>query len=106
MIWREDSGQIYVLPAVHPWTVYEDTWVEGQPEPDDQPPEGKSAPVRGFGQVWREQLDGPASTLGWATAPEQGTVLLVQSFARGTLLYSAGSGQLFVLFDDGTWAGL
>lgn len=102
MIWREDLGQIYVLPDVDKWTSHLDTW-SGQPEPDLAPPRGLYAPVRGFGKLWREELKGPASALGWATAPERGTTLLVQSFVHGLLLHSADDGQLWILYDDGSW---
>jgi uncharacterized protein with LGFP repeats len=60
--------------------------------------------VRGFGKLWREELEGPVSTLGWATAPERGTNLVIQAFANGLLLYSIDEGRLVVLYDDGTWA--
>jgi len=103
MVWREDTAQIYVLPEVSKWASYEDTWTSDQPEPDVQPPQGLYAPVRGFGKLWREELDGPASTLGWATAPERGTVLLIQDFANGHLIYITDDGQLLALYDDGTW---
>jgi hypothetical protein len=59
--------------------------------------------VRGFGKLWREELDGPVSTLGWATAPERGMVLLIQGFAKGLVLYSMDDGRLLVLYSDGTW---
>ena len=104
MVWREDVGQIYVLPEVARWAAYEDTWTSGQPEPDVQPPEGLYAPVRGFGKLWREKLEGPVSTLGWATAPERGATLLIQEFADGLAFYSMDDDQLVVLYSDGTWA--
>jgi uncharacterized protein with LGFP repeats len=59
--------------------------------------------VRGFGKLWREQLGGAGSSLGWATAPERGTALLIQDFSEGTLLYS-DDGALWALYRDGTWA--
>ena len=69
------------------------------------------APVRGFGKLWREQLAGPVSALGWATAPERGTTLLIQAFANGLLFQDAVTGGadsedgvLWVLYRDGTWA--
>jgi hypothetical protein len=103
MVWREDVGLIYVLPEVARWAAYEDTWTSGQSEPDVQPPEGLYAPVRGFGKLWREKLEGPVSTLGWATAPERGVTLLIQEFANGLSFYSMNDDQLVVLYSDGTW---
>jgi uncharacterized protein with LGFP repeats len=104
MLWREDERLIYVLPSVLQWEAYQDSWESDQPEPDVQPPRGLYAPVRGFGTLWRRELDGPASALGWATAPERGTTLLIQGFARGLLLYTAEEGRLWVLYEDGTWS--
>lgn len=104
MIWREDLGQIYVLPETGKWVSFPDTWTPEQPEPEVGPPRGLYAPVRGFGKIWREELDGSASSLGWATAPERGTSLLFQQFSNGSLFYSTKDDQAWALFDDGTWA--
>jgi hypothetical protein len=104
MLWREDAGLIYVLPSVLQWASFEDTWESDQPEPDVQPPAGLYAPVRGFGKLWREELEGQVSALGWATAPERGATLLVQRFAKGLLLYNAEEDQFWVLYEDGTWS--
>jgi photosystem II stability/assembly factor-like uncharacterized protein len=103
MVWREDRGWIYVLTDVGKWSRHDDSWMTGQPEPDLQPPPGLYAPVRGFGKLWQEQLGGSESPLGWATAPEKGTTLLIQTFAGGTLIYGDDSPS-WVLYSDGTWA--
>jgi hypothetical protein len=105
MIWREDLGEIYALPDDAVWSRHEDTWTPEQPEPEQKAPRGLFAPVRGFGKVWREELGGPDSALGWATAPERGMTFLIQPFASGLLLRGT-DGELFVLYGDGTWAKL
>jgi DNA-binding beta-propeller fold protein YncE len=105
MIWREDLGEIYVLPEGIEWSRHEDTWTSEESEPEQKAPGGLFAPVRGFGKLWREQLGGPDSALGWATAPERGITFLIQSFANGLLLRGT-DGELFVLYEDGTWARL
>lgn len=72
LIWFSDSGHIYMLThADGRVRIYEDRYVEGQPDPGDTPPEGRFTPVRGFGQLW-QALGGGSSVLGWALAPETG----------------------------------
>ncbi|MCC6892567.1 MAG: hypothetical protein IT321_07100 [Anaerolineae bacterium] len=82
MLWREDTGDIWVISndetVVH---VYEDTYVEGEPDPTATPPATFFAPVRGFGKVWAE-MGGENSALGWATAPESQVSLTVQPAGR------------------------
>jgi hypothetical protein len=104
MFWREDVRRIYVLHQDATWAEYEDTWGEGQPDrdPDLAPPEGRYQPVRGFGKVWRVRLGGAQARIGWATAPERGYGSVVQSFAHGLLLQGE-EGQVYALYDDGTW---
>jgi len=93
------------LPNRADWSRHEDTWTDEQAEPEQKAPRGLFAPVRGFGKLWREELGGPESALGWATAPERGTTFLIQPFANGLLLRDI-DGELFVLYADGAWAKL
>ncbi len=82
MIWREDTGEIWVM--THDETmlhVYEDTYIEGEPDPTATPPSTFFVPVRGFGKVWAE-MGGENSALGWATAPEGQISLTVQPAGR------------------------
>jgi DNA-binding beta-propeller fold protein YncE len=102
MFWREDLERIYVLHQDGTWAGYEDTWTPEQGGPDLSPPQGLYAPVRGFGRVWSLELEGPPSSIGWGIAPERGYAMLVQPFARGLLL-TAFDGELYALYDDGTW---
>jgi hypothetical protein len=87
MIWREDTDQVYVLFRDGSWAVFDPTWVEGEPEQDPEivPPEGLFQPKRGFGKVWRDNLD-VRSGLGWALQEEAGYTALVQGFERGELV--------------------
>lgn len=71
LIWFSDTAQIYMLTADNRLRAYQDTFIEGMPDPADEAPEGLLTPVRGFGQLW-STLGGPNGMLGWATAPEQG----------------------------------
>jgi hypothetical protein len=71
MFWFADTKEIWVLTdADHRVRIYPDTWKPGMPDPTDKPPsKGLSAPIRGFGIVWKT-YKGP--DIGWATFPETG----------------------------------
>lgn len=71
MIWFSDTRQIYVLTGDGRLRVYQDSFVEGMPDPGATAPEGLLTPVRGFGRLW-QSLGGETGPLGWATAAEQG----------------------------------
>ncbi|HQE91173.1 MAG TPA: hypothetical protein PLH19_06415 [Anaerolineae bacterium] len=75
------EGCIYVFydGGVGAWSAFTDEWDEGEPidDPGIVPPPGFYQPIRGFGLVWREQLNVRAR-LGWATASEQGYDTAVQ----------------------------
>ena len=71
------SGQppqktIYVLFNDASAQRFEDTYVDGSPEPtpSEVPPVGFLAPLRGFGKVWNENPE-LRSRLGWAAQAEQ-----------------------------------
>ena len=106
MFWREDLKHIYVLQNDGTWSSHEDTWTGSYEqvvtEPDLSPPRGLYAPVRGFGQVWRLELGGPPSPIGWGTGEEQGYTMVVQPFARGLLL-NDDDDKVYALYDDDTW---
>ncbi|MDP2728378.1 MAG: hypothetical protein Q8P59_12650, partial [Dehalococcoidia bacterium] len=103
MFWRSDTRQIYVIMNSGRWAVYPDNWQEGEPLPTvtATPPAGLVEPERGFGKVWHARLD-VRDALGWATGRERGFDGIVQSFERGTMLWSDGR-FIFVLVADGTW---
>ncbi len=71
MLWFSDTKQIYVMTDDGQFRVYEDVYVEGQPDPVAEPPSERFTPVRGFGQIWLA-LGGADSPLGWALTPEVG----------------------------------
>jgi len=71
LIWFSDTRQIYALTDDHRLRVYQDSFVDGMPDPTDSAPEGLLTPVRGFGRLW-QSLGGPAGALGWALAAETG----------------------------------
>lgn len=79
MFWLGPIQQIWVLRITSEghgtWEVYEDTFVDGEPETDPSlvPPEGRYQPERGFGKLWRESGN-LREELGWGVTPEFGYV--------------------------------
>jgi hypothetical protein len=73
MIWQQHDDRIYVFFTDGTYRTYENTWAASQPDtvPGLTPPQGRVAPVRGFGKVWSGEAEVRAQ-LGWALAPEQG----------------------------------
>lgn len=71
MLWREDTGRIFVFHDTGNLQDFVDIWVTGMPEEDPSitPPAGLYEPVRGFGLIWRDE-PGVRQSLGWATEPE------------------------------------
>jgi len=122
MFWIEPIQQIWVLHITGEgrgtWSVYEDTFVEGEPETDPNlvPPEGRYQPERGFGKLWRESGN-LREELGWGVTPEFGYVSRYEYHAGGSIdangNYVAGpgyhivfslGGELFRFNEaDGTW---
>jgi hypothetical protein len=121
MFWVEPTEQIWVLVVEGTgrgdWTVYEDTFEEGQPESDPsiEAPPDLLQPMRGFGKLWRENPE-VREELGWAVTPEFGYVSNYEYHPGGEVVngeYVAGPGYhvLFSLYDeafrfneaDGTW---
>jgi hypothetical protein len=108
MVWRADTGQIYVFLAdAGTWQSFADTFEEGDPESDPRfapPGGGLQQPIRGFGKVWRDN-EALRKQLGWATAKEQAQSAEVQSFERGQMLRYGG--LLFTVIgvdtDRGRW---
>jgi hypothetical protein len=89
------NGVIYIIPSTAlsgtvtaAWLTYADTWDESKPSSDPSltPPDGLQQPIRGFGQLWREQLGGPAAAIGWAVEAETGYQATVQALANGLMV--------------------
>jgi hypothetical protein len=101
MLYRPDTGELLVTFAdLERWAAFPDTY-QGEPEPEMEVPEGRDAPVLGFGKLWREQ---PAlrERLGWAIAPERYFQGSVQDLTGGTLIWTGEEQWLMrVYFQDG-----
>jgi hypothetical protein len=111
MIWDSSTMQIYVLMETATWRAFDDTFKDGKdPEYDQTLPPPPKQPSRGFGKVWREQLGGSQSAIGWALERERGLVGWRQRFSFGLLVWTdtslsgiQGAGTAYLLYDDGTW---
>jgi hypothetical protein len=87
MIWRSDTREIYVLYDDAGYETYTDTWQEGDPVLiAGTPPPGLYAPVRGFGNLYASQPQ-VRERLGWATAPEGGYTIWVETIPGGSGRY-------------------
>ena len=77
MFWLQPNSQIWVLTTnddgQNVWSVYDDTFVDGEAESDPQiaPPENRFQPIRGFGKLWRENPE-VRLAIGWALDIERG----------------------------------
>lgn len=106
-------GSIYALTQDNRFRRFDDPFVPGvDPESmGESVPPGLLEPVRGFGEVWRVNLDVRGS-LGYALAPEQGDTASAADFNRGRVIYVPARGVTYVLIDDlpgagvGTWRAL
>ena len=111
LFWLQPVGQIWVLTINEDnegiWSVYEDTFVEGEPEIDPEivPPEELYQPERGFGKLWRENPE-VREAIGWALEPELGHTTQYEYHAGGSVSddneYEPGPGYHLVvsLFGD------
>ena len=77
MFWLQPNTQIWVLTVdddgQNIWSVYDDSFVEGEAETDPQilPPKDRLQPIRGFGKLWRENPE-VRLAIGWALDVELG----------------------------------
>ena len=78
MFYLDPNKRIWVLfndedGSSGTWQVFEDNWNEGEPEldPSVRAPDGMHQPIRGFGELWRQDED-VRLRLGWALDPEIG----------------------------------
>ncbi len=90
MVWLQPNSQIWLMTVdnagLKVWSVYDDTFSDGQAESDPQivPPEGLYQPVRGFGKLWRENPE-VRLKLGWAVGPETGHTTRYRYYHGGHL---------------------
>lgn len=122
MFWLQPTGQVWVLQVTGEgrgqWTIYPDTWVDGDPvsDPSIVAPDGMLQPERGFGRLWRD-VPAVRDALGWGVTPEFGYTSNYEYHAGGAVgadgTYAPGPGYhiLYSLYGerfrlneaDGTW---
>jgi hypothetical protein len=113
MLYLQGSpGSIYALTLDGRFRRFDDTWVSGvDPESGGEtPPLGLLEPKRGFGKVWRNNLD-VRGALGWAVTEEQGAGGSLQLFDHGRAIFLSQRGESLLLIDDpggltGSWRSL
>lgn len=106
MIWSDHVAWfpqpiIYVLPEDGTYRRFDDTF---NPQTDaatgdELPPNGKIAPMLGFGKLWRTE-PGVRELLGWATAPEQSGTGKFQMFEHGEMLSLTQTGKIYAFLRD------
>lgn len=72
MMWFSDRREIWVmLNESSEVLILPDTYIEGDPELDDEAPEGLHVPIRGFGQAW-DRLGRAEGIMGWGMSESVG----------------------------------
>jgi hypothetical protein len=111
MFWVEPNREIWILVVTGEgsgtWSVYSDSWIEGEPESDPNiiPPDGMLQPVRGFGKLWRTVPE-LREQIGWAVSREFGYVSAYEYNAGGSIdsngNYTVGPGYhiLYSLYGE------
>ena len=106
MIWRADTGQVYVLPQhperPYPWRAY---LPAGRVVDVGVPPTGLYAPGERFREAWNQPDEDWQRLLGWATTPEQAYALTWQLSPLGGHPI-AGQDDLYLSWPDGRVARL
>ena len=113
MIYVQGSpGSMYVLTLDGRFRRFDDTWVSGvDPETGGEtPPLGLIEPKRGFGKVWRNNLD-VRGALGWGVTEEAGAQSSLLLFDRGRAVYLPQRGETYLLIEDpggasGSWRSI
>jgi hypothetical protein len=104
-------GSIYALTTDGRFRRFDDTWTSSEPETGGEtPPLGLIEPKRGFGKVWRNNLD-VRGALGWAVTEEAGASSSVQLFDRGRAVFLPQRSETYLLIDEpggvtGSWRTL
>jgi hypothetical protein len=110
MIWVDlgnDEQYIHVImPDIQPdqdrkHLRFEDTWQEGDPQPNLQAPEGLYPPKRGFARIWDERLRRDPASIGWGVEPERAEQAMVQQFTSGAIaIWLKGEEMVYVFGSD------
>ena len=103
MLWRGDTGAIYVLYNDGRWERFADLWREGDPDYACGEAATPPTPLRGFGRVWCDHA-AVSAALGNVTAAEIGdSAGSAQEFVNGTLLLGPDGSTFVLVGETGTW---
>ena len=103
MIWRSDTGTIFVL--THDGEVIRfpvQIYGELPPNPWRVAPLGKVPPMMGFGKIWAN-YDEVRAKLGWATISEVGRNSVMVSYRDGSVYMQDQLARLMQVKPDNTW---
>lgn len=113
MFWREDLDEIYVVfdRQANGTELYQGNWQTNPTWKWDgsypngtglTPPAGMVEPIRGFGWVWRNKMNGAGGPMGWALDAEHGFENMgqIQNFEQG-MIFKGSSAKTYVLLKDG-----
>ena len=104
MIWRADSGVIFVLINDGRFLSY---WPDYYGRLPDNPvtlpaPAGRIRPMMGFGKVWGNIQD-VEFHLGWATTPERSYIATSYPIAPNSIAFSLLDGRQAILKPNSQW---
>jgi hypothetical protein len=108
MLWRGDSGEVWVLEKTGRARRYSESVYGLLPDNPitDEAPSGYSKPILGFGRVWGN-FEEVRETLGWALGGEQGYTMTVQ-FTQAPIITSyfymtLPDAQVIRIMSSGMW---
>lgn len=107
MLWREDTGDVWVMLKGGAVSVYAASIYGVYPDNPipDVPPTGYSTPSSGFGKVWGT-VKRVRDVLGWALGPEVGYDMIVQTAeptVRLPYFYMTLPGEIVIKVERGRW---
>ena len=104
MIWRADTGEVYAFFNSGSFGVYPESYYASLMETIDNvtTPAGRVRPIRGFGRVWWGNYPDFSYSLGWATAPEEGYTMNIQTLVDGSTSFALPTGRVLKWY-RGLW---
>ncbi len=102
MMWIQGNPSfIYVLFSDGTYLRFADTY-DSNVDPisaGETPPSGLLEPVRGFGKIWRNNVN-VKGNLGWAVGQEVGNTATLQVFELGQMVFLPNRGDILALFTN------
>jgi hypothetical protein len=99
MVWDSSTDRIAVFVDNGTLIGFIDAWNGEEITFDQNPPDGKQLPQRGFGAVWVNNANVRAA-LGWATGGEQGYSATRQQINQPRLQYNTKVGAIYIRIPD------